>query len=55
MINRKWLQTLAMSYRDGSEREMATWAHNRLITARQLAEDAQRQALADLGAEPVAM
>jgi hypothetical protein len=43
-----------MTYPDGSQREMAKWAHYRLVTARQLAEDAQRQALADLGVEPVA-
>jgi hypothetical protein len=41
-----------MTHRDGSEREMAKWAHYALVSARQLAEDAQRQALAELDDDP---
>jgi hypothetical protein len=37
-----------MTYPDDSHREMAKWAHYRLVTARRQAEDAQRQALAEL-------
>jgi hypothetical protein len=33
---------------DGHEREMAKWAHYRLVTARRQAEDAQRLTLTDL-------
>jgi len=36
-----------MIYRDGQRREMAKWAHHRLNTARQQAEDAQRHALSE--------
>jgi hypothetical protein len=34
-----------MTYRDGQARELAKWAHHRVVRARQQAEDAQRQAL----------
>jgi hypothetical protein len=37
-----------MAYGDGQAKEMAKWAHSRLVNARRRAEEAQRQALADL-------
>jgi hypothetical protein len=34
-----------MTYRDGSQREMAKWAHHRLARERQEAEEEQRKEL----------
>ena len=43
-----------MAYLDGSQREMAKWAHQRLDAARRRGEDEQRHALGDLTNHPVA-
>jgi hypothetical protein len=37
---------------DGHEREMAKWAHYRLVSARRQAEESERQELPDLDESP---